>query len=236
MHGASKSVSCQREIASSLFHFPLDVSYAFTLFLYYFEYLFIRWMKSVKKRKERHKLFQSSPISSNLWIFLSSSIYQFFKSLKSREDQKNSVTFSIATVVVSRSITGRSVCRQIKMIGLLAHFPPLLSFFLSFFSLSHFFFLLCARISFCTMIVKRLRDPLTIAEGLRSSSTSSSRTCTAYTCIVPFINGTRRPESASASLNGVVPRTPSLFRAMIALSTLEFQLNSAYETGLMVIA
>lgn len=85
------------------------------------------------------------------------------------------------------------------------------------------------------MIVKRLRDPLTIAEGLRSSSTSSSRTCTAYTCIVPFINGTRRPESASASLNGVVPRTP-LFRAMIALSTLEFQLNSAYETGLMVIA
>lgn len=230
MHGASKSVSCQSVIASSLFHFPLDVSYAFTLFLYYFEHLFIRWMKSVKR--ERHRSFQSSPISSNLWIFLSSSIYQLFKFFKRGEDRTNFLTFSIATVVASRSITGRSGCRQIKMIGLLAHFPPLLSFFF----LSLFFFLLCARISFCTMIVKRLRDPLTIAEGLRSSSTSSSRTCTAYTCIVPFINGTRRPESASASLNGVVPRTPSLFRAMIALSTLEFQLNSAYETGLMVIA
>lgn len=168
MHGASKSVSCQSVIASSLFHFPLDVSYAFTLFLYYFEYLFIRWMKSVKK--ERHRSFQSSPISSNLWIFLSSSIYQLFKFLKRGEDRTNFLTFSIATVVASRSITGRSGCRQIKMIGLLAHFPPLLSFF--FLSLSLFLF--------------TLREDIVLHDD-RETTERSSDHCRGSTFVVHFI-------------------------------------------------
>lgn len=80
MHGASKSLSCQREIASSLFHFPLDVSYAFTLFLYYFEYLFIRWMRSVKNERrgiDYFKVHQCLPIFGSLSLLLSINFSNF---------------------------------------------------------------------------------------------------------------------------------------------------------------